>query len=138
MASFSLPTIKEEQLADLFKPTKLAVVTFATTKHTSTYKVNVKLKTVEPAQGQLTTTIDDVKHIRTLFKKFSKNIEVKEYNGVSFDLINPTYDQCLKVKAALSQLLINAGEERLAIIYLFACHGGIRGGMQTVIVDEFD
>lgn len=124
MASFKLPTIKEEQLAYHFKPTKLAVLTFATTKHTSTYKVNVKLGTLEPAQRPLKTTIDDVKQIRALFEKFSQNIEVKEYNGVSFDLINPTWDQCKKVQAALKQLLIAAGEERLAIIYLFACHGG--------------
>ena len=56
------------------------MVTFATTNHTSTYKV--RLKTLEPAKGQLTTTIDDV-------KQFSKNIEDKEHKpDVDHNAIN--------------------------------------------------
>jgi hypothetical protein len=114
------------------------VFTFATTKHDSTYKLNVKLGTLEPAQGPLTTTIEDVNLIRDLFEKFSQNIEIKEHNGVSFDLVNPTWNECMKVQKALKALLKDAGEERIAIVYTFASHGGMRGGLQTVIVDQFD
>ena len=42
------------------------------------------------------------------------------------------------MQTALRKLLFDAGDERIAIIYCFASHGGMRGGLQTVVVDEFD
>ena len=67
------------------------VVTFATKSHNSTYKVNIKLKTVEQAQKDLKTTVGDVKTIKMIFEKYGYDPEFKGPNGVSFDLCDPTW-----------------------------------------------
>ena len=43
----------------------------------------------------------------------------------------------MKVERAIRSLLFNAGEEKIAIIWVFACHGGMQNGLQTVIVNQY-
>ena len=77
------------------------VITFSTTKHDSVWKVNLKQMTIEQAQKDLNTTRDDIKELKYLFENFGYDPKFMGPNGVSFDLKDPTWLECMSVEKAV-------------------------------------
>ena len=94
--------------------------------------------TIEQAQKDLKTTWDDVQELKYLFKNYGYDPKFMGPNGVTFDLQDPTWLECMSVEKAVRQLLNKAADEKIAIIWVCASHGGQNNGLQTVVVNQYN
>ena len=127
-------SIKEQMAIDYFKPDKMITVLFAE----ENFDRVVRKDNQRPYYTNLKTCKSDCKVMKKTLEKY----RISD-NDIQFDLTHsPTLAEVKKVFEEIKTLLVNGADEKpkvnFLVFLLFAGHGILKDGMQTLVLNEFD
>ena len=135
--------LKQEMMGIHFLPSLLLLINVGMQYYDKVYKqskdwLNKPLPDVEQAMPDLTATIGDCGDARELFEKYGADPNFKGPNDVSYELIDPTWNQTQAVQKSVNKYLNLNPDLMIALVWFFACHGGNLEASQCVLVNEYD